>query len=559
MTADKLIASSHWFNGPYFLWTMEENWPPELEVDQNIAVHDVEVRNKVKVFAAESTQDSNAEPIMNRIINRRSSWYQLKRDVSWIIRVKQVWCHNKPDMKLLALITVEELKAAEIELLKLVQRREYAEEFEALEKGGSTGKGVKKTSSLYRLEPVVNTSGLLAIGGRLGRSQLSDTAKHPVILPKSHHIVNLIAKHFHEVSGHSGKEHTLALIRTRYWIINVRSVVRKVINNCVVCRRFHAAPQQQKMGDLPKDRVTPGDPPFTYTGVDLFGPFEVKRGRSILKRYGCIFVCLTIKAVHIEVTDSLQTDSFINALQRFISRRGQPTEIRSDNGSNFVGADRELRNALKEWNQAQIAKFLSQKEIKWSFNPPTASHMGGIWERQIRSIRRILATLLKQQHLDDECLSTLMCTVESIINSRPLTTVSDDHRDLEPITPNHLLLLRAGPVAPPGIFVSRDVYRRRWRQVQYLADVFWHRWTREYIPTLQLRQKWMKPVRNVHVGDIVLIVDYGVPRNSWSLARVAETFPGEDGLVRSARVSTASSSFIRPIHKLCLIESADVI
>ena len=562
MCADMLISNSHWFNGPDFLWTKEENWPPELELDQNIADSDVEVRKKVQVFATESEQDGSVESIMFRIVNKRSSWYQLKRDICWILRVKHVWCHSKrnestPSIKLLEQITVEELKAAETELLKLVQRQRYAEELEAFEKRGSTNRGVKKTSSLYRLEPVVNPFGLLVIGGRLGKSSLSDMAKHPVILPKSHHIVNLIVKHFHEVSGHSGKEHTLSLIRMRYWIVNARSVVRKVINNCVICRRCYAAPLQQKMSDLPKDRVTPGDPPFTYTGVDLFGPFEVKRGRSLLKRYGCIFVCLTIKAVHIEVTSSLETDSFINALLRFISRRGQPIEIRSDNGTNFVGADRELRKSIKEWNQTRIAGFLAQREIKWSFNPPAASHMGGIWERQIRSIRRILATLLKQQHLDDECLSTLMCTVESIINSRPLTTVSDDHRDLEPITPNHLLLLRAGPATPLGIFVSRDVYRRRWRQVQYLADLFWRRWTKEYLPLLQLRQKWTVPVRNVQVGDVVLIVDYSVPRNSWSLARVTETFPGEDGLVRSARVSTSSNSFVRPIHKLCLIESAD--
>jgi len=157
------------------------------------------------------------------------------------------------------------------------------------------------------------------------------------------------------------------------------------------------------MSDLPSDRITPGEPPFSYTGVDLFGPFNVKRCRSVLKRYGCVFTCLRIRAVHIEVVQTLDTDSFINALQRFICRRGQPKEFRSDNGTNFVGAEKELNG------------FLQQKSIEWRFNSPTASHMGGVWERQIRSIRRVLSVLMKEQSVDDENLSTLFCLVESII------------------------------------------------------------------------------------------------------------------------------------------------
>ena len=143
------------------------------------------------------------------------------------------------------------------------------------------------------------------------------------------------------------------------------------------------------------------------------------------------------------------------------------------------------------------------------------------------------------------------------MNGRPLTTVSDDHNDPEPLTPNHLLLLRAGPAMPPGIFVEQDKYRRRWRQVQYLANVFWKRWIAEYLPTLQRREKWTKSVRNVRVGDIVILVDYNCERNHWPLGRVIETYTGEDGLVRSVKVFSRSSTFIRPIHKLCLIESVD--
>ena len=183
--------------------------------------------------------------------------------------------------------------------------------------------------------------------------------------------------------------------------------------------------------------------------------------------------------------------------------------------------------------------------------------MGGPWERQIRTVRKILSALLNQQALSDEGLCTLMCLVEAVINGRPLTVVSDDVRDPEPLTPNHLLLLRQNNFFPSDVFGKSDLYsQRRWRQIQDLADVFWRRWTREYLPALQQRQKWSTPVRNLAVGDIVLIME-DLPRNQWLMGRVVETFPGRDNLVRTAKVKTKSTTLVRPVHKLCLIESAE--
>lgn len=281
-------------------------------------------------------------------------------------------------------------------------------------------------------------------------------------------------------------------------------------------------------------------------------------GRSAAKRYGCIFTCLTVRAVHIEVAHSLETDSFINCLQRFICRRGQPAEIKSDNGTNFVGAEREVREAARAWNKARMHEFMRQKEICWKFNPPAASHMGGVWERQIRTIRKILSTQMNQQQLTDEALQTLLRIVEDIINGRPLTAVSDDPNDFEPLTPNHLLQLRREPTPPPGNFVKEDLYcRRRWRQVQYLADVFWKRWTREYLPNLQIRSTWHHEQRNIQANDVVIVVDDSLPRNTWLLGRIKKTIPGSDGLVRMAEIKTNNNILLRPIHKVCLIESAD--
>jgi len=248
--------------------------------------------------------------------------------------------------------------------------------------------------------------------------------------------------------------------------------VRAELRSCYKCRRQAASLCGQKMADLPSDRVTANKPPFTYVGIDYFGPFMVKQGRSLVKRYGCIFTCLTTRAVHLEVATSMDTDAFINVLRRFICRRGQPEIIRSDNGSNFVGAERELSKIVSSMNQGLITEYLRQKEITWLFNPPTASHMGGVWERMIRSVRKVLMGLIRGQTLTDEILRTVMCEVESTINSRPMTLVSGDPNDLEPLTPNHLLLLR-GNASLPIETSEKDLYsRKRWRQVQYLADYF---------------------------------------------------------------------------------------
>ena len=178
--------------------------------------------------------------------------------------------------------------------------------------------------------------------------------------------------------------------------------------------------------------------------------------------------------MHLEVLVSMETSSFINALFKFTSRRGIPITIHCDNGTTFVGAEKELREAINEWDQSAINRFTTARGIQWKFNPPPASHMGGAWERMIRSIRRVLSAVMVQQEVSDDALGTVMCLVEGIVNNRPLT---DDPTELKPLTSNHLLLLRSVHQLPPGVFVLEDCYvRRRWRQVQYLADIIWLCW-----------------------------------------------------------------------------------
>jgi len=445
---------------------------------------------------------------------------------------------------------VEDLLEAETSIITFCQRERFPTEFAALISGKPQ---VPRSSSLLKLDPVLE-GGLLRVGGRLKRAAIPEDIKHPLILSKDQHISDLILRHVHLQLGHGGRNHVLSATRRKYWITSGTIAVRKIISQCLICKLHGGKPGEQKMADLPEERVVPDLPPFTNVGVDYFGPVDIKRGRSIMKRYGVVFTCMTSRAVHLEVAYSLDTDSCINALRRFICRRGQVAHLRSDNGTNFVGAERELREALASLNHDRIGRAMSKKGIKWSFNPPTGSHHGGTWERLIRMIRKILCSVLRQQTLDDEGFHTVLCEAESILNDRPITRLSEDPNDLEALTPNHLLLLKGKPVLPPGLFNKRDIYaRRRWKQTQYISDLFWKRWIREYLPLLQEHQKWTQEKRNFVPGDLVMVVDSTAPRGSWMLGRVLEIFPDKRGLVRVVCLKTKTNIIERPITKIYLL------
>ena len=301
----------------------------------------------------------------------------------------------------------------------------------------------------------------MSVGGRLESAPIDEDLKHPFILPSHYYVTELLIQYHHSKVGHLGQESVLSSLRERFWVVQGRSAVHRTLKKCLDCQRRKAATGEQFMAKLPEDRVTPHEPPFTYVGVDYFGPMEVKQGRNRVKHWGCLFTCLTVRAIHVEVAHSLNTDSMINAMRRFINLRGYPKEIRSDCDSNFTKADKELKDAVDEWNQQRISGFCTQRGIEWIFNPPGASHMGGSWERMMRSVRKILRAILKEQVVCDEALSIVLTEATNILNSRPLTRNSDDPMDEEPLTPNHLLQLRPCGSVPPGIFEKEDLHCRR--------------------------------------------------------------------------------------------------
>lgn len=576
---ESFLKTSAWLCGPEFLLEPESKWPINPEAVAEPLVGDPEV----KALVVSTVQVEQSSPV-EKLISHFSSWLSLKRAVGWLLKFKNFLLSMKQHRQQLRetltksemgaeqleknlpvqmqkvkvqvsrdLLSVEDIVAAEKAIIRFCQRTKYSEEFACLERGEC----VKRTSHLFKLNPILE-DGLIRVGGRLGRAAMPVEAKHPVILAKDLHISGLILRHIHQETGHSGRNHMLSQLRQRYWIPAACAAIRRILAKCVICRRLSAKPGHQKMADLPLSRITPDEPPFSRVGLDCFGPYEVKRGRAVVKKYGLIFTCLAIRAIHLEVLSSLDTDSFINGLRRFIARRGQVLEIRSDNGTNFVGAERELREALEKLNHNLINGMLLQKGVKWVFNTPAASHHGGAWERLVRSVRKVLNSILKTQILDEESLVTVFCEAEAIVNSRPITKASTDPNDLEALTPNHLLLLKSQPSLPPGLFEKADVYgRRRWKQVQYMSDLFWKRWLKEYLPSLQERQKWNRVGRNFIPGDIVMLMDNMAPRSSWITARVLDTIPDKNGLVRTVRIKTKTSVLDRPITKVCLLQEAE--
>ena len=310
------------------------------------------------------------------------------------------------------------------------------------------------------------------------------------------------------------------------------------------------------MADLPIGRAAVNEPPFCQCGVDLCGPELVKEGRKQLKRWIVVFTCLTVRCIHIEVVESADTDAFINALRRFTNRRGCPSTMYSDQGSNFRGASVELKEFISNLDHDTITKFANDLKIKWLFNPPKSPHMGGVWERMVRSVKEVLHGILKEHVLTDPQLNTVLTEVESIVNSRPLTHVSDDVTDLEPLTPNHLLLGKHRNWSAIIDTSSQDVFsRKKWRQVQGIRSRFWERWTKEYLPALTRRSRWKMKNPNVNVGELVLVKDEEyTKRGKWPLARITKVFPGRDDVVCVVKVKTKDGLYTRPVTSLLKLE-----
>ena len=545
MRASEMTSDSRWISGPAFLQEEESHWPrKEFKRDVDVTDEDKEVKKISWCGATKTHLTVLPDP------SKYSSWTRYRRVIAWVYRFTQNARKTK-DNRVVTPLSVKELQFAETVAIKKSQLESFALDLDALSKKET----LPPRSRLPALNPYIDQHGILRVGGRLRRAPIQEENRHPIILDPKHDVSRLIISHQHLRSHGAGDLHVLSELRQRYWILQGLRAVSKVSNTCGPCRRRKARPCQPRMADLPLPRLGYQLPPFTHTGVDYFGPLYVRNGRKTEKRYGALFTCMTTRAIHLEVAYSLETDTYIMAMQRMMARRGRPAHMYSDNGTNFVGAEKELREALQRWNKEYITDKLSQDGVQWHFNPPASPHFGGAWERLVKSVKRALKAIAGNQRVTDETLLTFMTEAEALINSRPLTPVSSDCQDLNALTPNHFLLGRANVSLPPDVLTDADLCsRKRWRHAQMMANHFWDRWVREYLPTLTERRKWRKDTQNLSEGDLVLVAEDLSPRGHWPLARVTRVLPGDDGMVRAVEVRTKRGSYVRPATKICQLE-----
>ncbi len=398
------------------------------------------------------------------------------------------------------------------------------------------------------------SNGLIRVGGRLRRVvELADSVVHPVVLDSRHPVTRLIIHHYDNQLHHPGSKRLFAEIRRHYWILRGREAVRRFQHTCLECRRWRGQPSVPQMSDLPSARLQLYKPAFHSCGMDCFGPFLIKIGRRTEKRWGVLFKCLTTRAVHLDLLSSLSTDSFLMALRRFIPRRGTPAQLWSDRGTNFRGGERELREAYAAL-APDLQRHLARQKISFCFNPPSAPHFGGVWEREVRSVKSALYTVLGTQSVPEEVLMTVLLEVEAILNSKPLGYVSSDVADVDPVTPSSLLMGRPEGSLPQVIYPESEMLsRRRWRHSQILADRFWSRFIRDYLPSLQTRQKWQASPPDLQKHTYVMIVDPQLPRGLWPVGKVIQTHRSPDGHIRSADVQIKDHIYTRPVARLVVL------
>lgn len=563
--ASQLQATS-WLTGP-FLYKPSTCQPTTQTSFQLVSTDtDTEVRPQPQVSVSSTSVEDRQ--LGSERFKRFSTWNSLLNGIASLIHVARSFksssvshthkcaCWHRCEQQHLQ----EELAQVKNVVILSVQRSVFSEEYKAL----AERRNIPKNSPLAMLNPVLDENGLIRVGGRLAHAQLNSEERNPVILPGRHHISTLVIQHYHKQVQHQGRLFTEGAIRTAgFWLVGGKACVSSVLHKCFICRRLRGKNQHQLMADLPEERLNTS-PPFSYVGLDVFGPFTViarrtRGGHAHSKRWAVLFSCMSTRAVHIEVIETMDTSSCINALRRFFAIRGPAKQLRSDCGTNFVGAIKEL-GFHKMAKEDAVQKYLRDHSCTWEFNPPHASHMGGAWERMIGIVRKILDYMLiqdKSQPLSHEVLCTFMAEISAIINARPLTPVSTNSDSPLILTP--AMLQKVGLPPPVGVFSKGDHFRQKWKWVQSLADQFWYRWRSEYLPTLQTRRKWKTTQPDIQKGDLVLMRDTQAARNEWPMALVSDVFKSPDGKVRKVQIRVSkegwSKTYLRPITEVILLLS----
>ncbi|KAF0709228.1 Integrase catalytic domain-containing protein, partial [Aphis craccivora] len=500
----QLSGHTLYWHGPDFIRDDPTTWQKELSIIPVIELP--EIRPTCLI-----TQDHNVEwysgfSSHNRLVRVTARLYRFIRR-----------CHKAHKRSYPPYLQSVELDEANHSLVLASQRCHFSDLIHEL----STGKRVS-SKSLNKLHPFLDATGAIRVGGRLRNSALSYDAKHPLLLAKNSHLAQIICQKWHLGTFHAGPRVVTALISRQYWIISIRSVLFKISRACATCVRFDGQAPQPLMADLPPERVLRSRP-FSCVGVDYAGPLQMRemslRKSRSYKVYIAIFVCFAVKAVHLEVVTELSTDAFLSAFDRFVARRGVPSDVFSDCGTNFIGADKQLQKLVNS-PEGQITIAEARSTCRWHFNPPSAPHFGGLWEAAVRSTKRLLTRTMGHHVFTYEEFVTLITRIEAVLNSRPLTPVTTDPSDLDYLSPGHFLIGQPLLAIPPRVeFDSNISIKSRWKLLDQCHQSFWRKWSTEYLTTLNARTKWASEVPNIQVNDMVIIIDNQNPPLLWKMGR----------------------------------------
>jgi transposase InsO family protein len=472
------------------LWWHAEIPPDDTHVEARLEEGESEAADEVCCVSS---------PIIFPIeIERYSSFDKCVRILQAVFRFVNVSLHRER--------VSADLVACRSLLIRHTQSTSFVSETNNL----LTGTSLPHSSSIYQLNPFLDSDNILRVRTRLENSGLSYDEIYPILIPSDSRIAKMIIRDIHERLLHGGVGAILVELRKQYWIPRARQLVRSVVSSCRKCRRRSCKTVVERWASLPSDRCDSSYfRPFQNSGVDHFGPVRISDGDC----YVLLITCLKLRAVHLELCKSQNTSDFMDAFLRFSSRRGIPVSIHSDNSTTF-----------------RKAATICQRDygVRWHFIAERSPHKGGAWERMVQTVKRPLVISLRNTFVDFVSLQTWLCKVEAVVNKRPLTYVSSGILDPLPICPEDFLLARPGlsrirPISFTSLLNSRD------KQLQY----FFSRWKDEVL-------KSERPLgrasigRGLRVGDVVLVTD-GAKREMWPLARIEELFIGGDGRCRSVR------------------------
>ncbi len=552
------LSGRLWQEGPSFLKLPESEWPKVPPLVKTSAVLQ-ELRKVEQVFLT----DEAGVPLLD--FDRFSSYTRMLGVVERIFLFVDRW-RKKTGRK-----PMEDVRAsAEKFLLLQAQLR-----FRTLL--GRASKSERRSAGFLRITPFQDEQGLWRGEGRLSLAKgLSRDTRQPILLHKSMPLLTLILRHLHEkVAKHyGGPNYLLAKFYARYWAPEARRAANRVVHDCVPCRQQKARPLTQKEGPMPDFRVVKDGEnitPFESTGIDCAGPYRVKRGRAYETHYLLILTCCKVRAVRLELLDDLSVDSLLMALTRASARGVAPTEIVTDNGANFEAAGVLVRKINEESDSDGVMP--ERREIKWRFNPPYASHYGGVFERIVKATKEALYHALpSHMTLTLEQLRTALAVVENVLNCRPLAYVSSDPRDTAPLTPNHFLYGTGALQFFDDLQATNSELSlaKRYNVIKRAMERFAQRFEQEVRPSMQLNNKYVMgdKGRDVAPGDVVV---FFMPSSAkkWPLALVTEVYPGRDGRVRTIRLRLAqhnaektsyepnTKTFLRDVREVAMLLPAE--